>query len=113
MRDPMIVNKKAARKMLYFCFFLSGFAGLVYELVWMKLLSLVMGNTTVSVAAVLAIYMSGLAIGSYIAGRWTDRKNRPVLIYGLLQGFLGAFALLVPFLISKAEPSFGWIFLKV
>lgn len=95
--------------MLYCWLFFSGFAGLVYELVWMRYFRPVMGSTTASVAGILAIYMAGLAIGSYVAGRWIDARNRPILIYGLLQALLGVFALLVPWLISGAQPVLGWI----
>ena len=95
--------------LLYCWLFLSGSASLVYELVWMRLLRLVMGNSTASVAAVLAIYMAGLAIGSYVAGRWIDTKKRPILVYGVLQGCLGILALIVPWVVSTALPVFGWI----
>ena len=101
MKALMTDKEQAIRKILYLGFFFSSFAGLIYEIVWMKFISLVMGNTTVSVAAILAIYMSGLALGSYIAGRLTDKKKRPLLIYGLLEGSLGLFALLIPLFIFK------------
>jgi spermidine synthase len=113
MANRMTIRHHAIRRLLYCWLFFSGFAGLVYELVWMRFLRLVMGNATVSVAATLAIYMAGLAIGSYLAGRWIDKRNRPVLIYGVLQALLAVCALLVPWLISGARPIFGWIHANV
>ena len=109
----MTIRHHTIRRLLYCWLFFSGFAGLVYELVWMRFLRLVMGNATVSVAATLAIYMAGLAIGSFLAGRWIDKKKRPVLIYGVLQALLAVGALLVPWLISGARPIFGWIHASV
>lgn len=50
-------------------FFLSGLSALIYETIWVRLLSLIFGNTTVAVSAVLASFMAGLAAGSYISGK--------------------------------------------
>ncbi len=102
-----------AGSMLYACLFLSGFAGLVYETVWMRHLRLLTGNATVSVAAVLAIYMAGLAAGSLLASRLAERASCPLLVYGLLEGALGVLALLILPAITAARPVFGWIFNNV
>ena len=45
-------------------FFLSGSTSLVYEVVWMRRLSLVFGHSIFSVSTVLTTFMSGLALGS-------------------------------------------------
>ena len=76
--------------------FLSGFAALVYELVWQRLLNLVFGVSTLSVSAVLAAFMGGLALGSLAVARTADRTRRPLLLYGWLQAAIGVTALLVP-----------------
>lgn len=54
-------------------FCVSGAAGLVYEVLWTRQLGLVFGITTYAVATVLATYMGGLALGSYIVGALVDR----------------------------------------
>ena len=51
-------------------FFLSGAAGLVYEVVWTRYLTLAFGVTAEAVSAVLSAYMAGLALGSLLARRW-------------------------------------------
>jgi spermidine synthase len=84
-------------------FFFSGAGGLVYEVVWMRLLVNVFGATTLAFTTVLAAFMAGLAIGSYIFGRVADRSRRSLRIYGLLQLGIGAVAFAVPLLVGLAE----------
>lgn len=91
------------------CFFLSGFAALLYQIAWLRQFSIVFGTAELAVAAVLAAYMGGLAIGSAIAGRYLHRINRPVLTYGILEGGIAAAALLVPNLLGAASAVFIFI----
>jgi spermidine synthase len=67
------------------CFFLSGASGLIYEVLWARMLGLVFGATTLAVSTVLAAFMGGLALGSAWAGRVGDKVKRPVRAYGLLE----------------------------
>jgi spermidine synthase len=82
-------------------FFLSGAAGLVYQVVWMRALALVFGVTTYAVATVLATFMGGLAIGSYAIGRRIDRVGEPLLVYAALEAAIGVYALFVPALLAE------------
>jgi len=93
--------------------FFSGTCGLIYEILWMKMLSLVIGNTVFSITTVLTAFMGGLALGSFLAGRFEDRIKNPLRIYGLLEGGIGAYALLLPFLIAGTEPLFRFIYQNV
>lgn len=56
------------------CFFLSGAAGLVYQVIWVRLIEKVIGSAPFAVAAVLSVFMTGLALGSWRAGRVIDRQ---------------------------------------
>ncbi|MGH9791603.1 MAG: fused MFS/spermidine synthase, partial [Candidatus Acidiferrales bacterium] len=67
------------------CFFLSGAAGLVYQVAWGKALGLVFGNTVYAIATVLAVFMGGLATGSALLGRWSERHANPVALYGWVE----------------------------
>ena len=58
---------------LYLLFFVSGAAGLIYEIVWSRMLVLVFGSTTNSIVAVVSAFLGGLAIGSLIAGKIASR----------------------------------------
>ncbi|TWU01510.1 fused MFS/spermidine synthase [Neorhodopirellula pilleata] len=84
------------------CFWLSGFAALLYETVWLRLFSIQFGTSEQSLAIVLSTYMGGLALGSLLAGWWLSRDrngrlaSRPLLVYGILELGIAATALLVP-----------------
>jgi spermidine synthase/MFS family permease len=78
---------------LYACFFLSGIAGLIYEVLWEKYLGLFVGSTGLAQIIVLSTYMSGLALGGWFWGRFADRKFHPLLLYVLLELAIGVYAL--------------------
>jgi len=84
-------------------FFVSGAAALVYEVVWMQMLAVTLGGTAPAVAAVLAAFMGGLALGSALGGRAVDRFGRPLLWYAGLELFVGLYALAFPFIYRAAD----------
>ena len=69
-----------------------------------------MGNTHYSIATVLTIFMAGLALGSYLGGRWIDRRKNPLFFYAVLEAAIGLYCLLVPSLIESASPLFEWVY---
>ncbi len=85
------------------CFFLSGFAGLLYETVWLRQFAAIFGTSEAALGAILASYMGGLALGAWLAARWEHRIKRPVLAYGLLELGVAGGALLVPFGLHAAD----------
>jgi spermidine synthase len=88
-RDPVFVPA-------LFCFFLSGFAALLYQTVWTRQFAFVFGTADLAVATVLAAYMGGLALGAALAARLAVRVGRPLLVYGGLELVIALAALLVP-----------------
>ena len=87
-------------------FFASGFSSLIYQVVWTRHLTLIFGSTTFATATVLAVFMGGLALGSYCAGRVADKVARPFLWYGILEGIIGIWALAVPILLDISVSSY-------
>lgn len=79
--------------LIYLLFFLSGAAALVYQVVWVRALTLIFGGSHLAVTAVLSIFMGGLAIGGYVVGRRVDRVEKPLRLYGLLELGIAASAL--------------------
>jgi predicted membrane-bound spermidine synthase/tetratricopeptide (TPR) repeat protein len=93
-----------------FCFFFSGAAGLVYQVVWTRMLTQIFGNTTYAIATVLSAFMAGLAIGSYLFGKIADRGKNDFLLYGLLEAGVGIYGFAVPWLFALAQKAYGPIF---
>jgi spermidine synthase len=82
---------------LSFIFFLSGLTGLVYEIVWSRILSTIIGNTSLAIAIVVSLFMAGLATGSFVSARLRGLRQ-PLILYGILEGTIGLFAILTPHL---------------
>ena len=73
------------RPAIYACFFLSGAAGLIYEVVWARQLGLFLGITSFAHTAVITAYMAGLASGSLYFGRRADTHPNPLRAYAWLE----------------------------
>jgi spermidine synthase len=80
--------------LIYLMFFLSGAAALIYQVVWVRSLSLVFGGSHLAVTVVLSIFMAGLAIGGYVFGKRADAVTKPLRLYGILELGIALFALL-------------------
>ena len=95
------------------CFFLSGAAGLVYEVIWVRLIDKVFGSAPFAVATVLSVFMAGLALGSYLSGRTVDRiarRGRLLALYGAMEIGIGLCALFVPLLVRAIQPVYRMIY---
>ena len=90
--------------LVYVMFFLSGAAALMYQVVWVRSLSLIFGGTHLAVTVVLSIFMAGLALGGYFIGKYVDRSTSPLRLYGLLEIGIALFAVVFVVLI-KIYPS--------
>lgn len=111
----MTASQRAA---LLSLFVLSGASSLVYQVLWVRELSLVVGGTAYAVSLVVSAFMAGLAFGSAWLGKRGDDLGSPLRFYALLEAGIGIYALLVPLLlfgISRlaaalaAVPYTGWI----
>jgi len=97
------------RRFLLFTFGLSMFSSLLYEVAWMRHLSLTFGTTVYSMSAVLTSFMAGLALGAYIFGRIADRCKRPLRLFGNLQFLLAGYALLLLPLFNIIRYPYVWL----
>ncbi len=92
-------------------FFLSGFAGLVYQVIWLREFTLIFGATAYASSAVLSTFMGGLALGAYWAGRRADEwLDNPLTTYGKLELGIAVYAALIPWLLDLLTPviEVGW-----
>jgi spermidine synthase len=85
---------------------LSGVCGLVYQVLWMRLLALTFGVTVHAAATVLASFMGGLAMGSLLAGRLADRSASPLRLFGLVELSIGLSGLASPLVLSALQRGF-------
>jgi spermidine synthase len=91
-------------------FFLSGSAGLLYEVAWFRRLQLVFGVSAFAVGAAVAAFMFGLAAGSRWAGETHVIKNRPLRAYAVIEGAIAIYAVLFPLLIGLVESLYSQVF---
>jgi predicted membrane-bound spermidine synthase len=84
---------------LFAFFFISGFCSILYELVWLRLAMADFGVTTAMVSTVLSMFMGGLGLGSWVAGRLARGGTKfPALrLYALTELLIGFSALAVPY----------------
>jgi spermidine synthase len=102
-------TRRSSLWILGFCFFLSGATGLVYEVVWLRLLGLVFGHTVHAITTVLAAFMAGLALGGVLLGRLADRAPNLIRTYGWLEIGVAISCAAIPGLLSAAAPLYLWL----
>ena len=82
--------------LLALLFFGSGVCALIYQVMWLRLLSLVFGVTVYAASTVLSGFMAGLGLGSFFGGRLAARITRPLAAFGLAEILVGVTAFLTP-----------------
>jgi spermidine synthase len=89
------------KAIIFLCFLLSGVSGLIFQVVWIRMLGLVFGTSSFAITTVLTSFMSGLALGSFITGRLSDSKKYNYLRgYGILEILVGIYGYFTPHLIA-------------
>ncbi len=96
------------RKKLFALFFLSGFCGLLYQVIWVRLAFSHFGVITPVLSVVVSVFMLGLSAGSWVAGRWGPALARRLrlstsTLYGFTELIIGLSAFLVPSLFSLGD----------
>ena len=89
------------KPIVWLIFICSGASGLIYQVIWMRQLTLIFGSTVFATSTVLTAFMAGLALGSYYFGRKIDESTAsPLRIYALLEAGIGAFCLVWPLILA-------------
>jgi spermidine synthase len=102
-------------KLLFALFALSGFTGLIYESVWSHYLKLFLGAAAFAQSFVLAAFMGGMALGAWLASRWSARLKNLLAAYGWIEAAIGvaalifheSFLLLTQFSLDQVLPTLG------
>ncbi|WP_455203789.1 fused MFS/spermidine synthase [Kaarinaea lacus] len=82
------------KALFFFLFAISGFSGLIYESIWSHYLKLFLGHAAYAQTLVLAIFMGGMAIGSWLCSRYSSRWKNLLLGYAIAEGIIGILALI-------------------
>ncbi|WKK20543.1 fused MFS/spermidine synthase [Achromobacter insolitus] len=86
--------------------FLSGTAALVFQVLWIKQLSLVVGVEVSAIAGSVSAFFLGLALGGWLLGRQADRLQRPVRFYAMLEAAVALSCLAVTWLLARSAAAF-------
>lgn len=95
---------------LLLVFMFSGTCALAYQVVWTRMLALVFGSTHQAIASVLAMFMLGLALGSYGAGQVVHKIRNCGRAYGFLELVLALYVLAFPYLLKQLSVFYWSVF---
>jgi spermidine synthase len=101
------VSRRPPVAVFFALFTVSGFAGLIYQSIWSHYLKLFLGHAAYAQTLVLAIFMGGMALGSWAVSRYTHRVGDLLRGYALAELGIG----LLAFVFHRAfVASTGWAF---
>ncbi|MBD9473694.1 fused MFS/spermidine synthase [Achromobacter sp. ACM01] len=86
--------------------FLSGTAALVFQVLWIKQLSLVVGVEVSAIAGAVSAFFLGLALGGWLLGRKADQLRRPVRFYAMLEAGVALSCVAVTWLLARSAAAF-------
>lgn len=98
----MAVNARSLIYILaiYSAFFASGASSLIAEVTWNRMLIVIVGNSVTAAAIIISVFMGGLGIGSYVAGRFFSRRAPSLIPYVFLELTIAVYVLLSPSLLN-------------
>lgn len=85
----------------------SGAAALIYQVLWIKQLSLIVGVDVHAVAVGVSAFFGGMAVGNAVLGRLADRVRRPLLLYGSIEAGIAVLSVLVTVALAYAAELFA------
>jgi predicted membrane-bound spermidine synthase len=102
------LSPNSRNRRVFAMFFLSGFCGLLYQVVWIRMAYAAFGVISPVLSVVISVFMLGLSLGSWGGGKWirplVRRTRLPALFfYALAELGIGVGGLLVPFMFSVGE----------
>ncbi|MEM1418642.1 MAG: hypothetical protein AAGH15_27355, partial [Myxococcota bacterium] len=95
----------AALPVAFLAFFASGATGLIFQSIWSRYLSHVFGASSVAISTTVTVFMAGLGLGAFLAGRVAERIKHPLMTYAFVEGLVGLWALVLPMLVDPE----GWL----
>lgn len=87
--------------------FASGVAALIFQVLWIKQLSLVVGVEVYAITVAVSAFFGGLALGGLVLGRWADRMDRPVRFYAWLEVGIAVLGVAMTLALARVAPLFA------
>lgn len=107
--QPTDDSMSRKERLIILAFGLSGFAALSYEVLWTRVLDMILGTTVYAFSIMLTSFLCGLALGSFVMSRFIDKRRNLTPIFGGLQIVIGCFGLFTILIFGKLPV----IFLKL
>jgi spermidine synthase len=108
-RDGVVPNRRLVVNILVLVYLFSGICSLIDEVVWLRLLKLIIGNTVYASSVVVSVFMGGLAIGAALSARYCDRFKRPLRAYAIIELTVTTTVLLSPSALRLADMFYVWL----
>src|SRR6185437_12445671 len=89
---------------IYLVIGLSGFTALGAEVVWTRLLSLMLGGSVYTFSVILGVFLLGLGIGSGVGSSLSRTSRRPIVLLGICQLLLAGAVALTAHLLTRSIP---------
>ncbi len=108
-----VYNARFVSLIIMVLFLCSGMTGLIYQVIWSRMIVKVIGAAPFAISIVLTVFMGGLGLGSYLAGRYIDqiKKSSQLLqLYGLMEIGIGIYAFVLGGMITASQPLFSSIY---
>src|SRR5690348_12958559 len=97
--------------LLTLVFVVSGAAGLIYESIWSRYLSLLVGHSAYAQIIVLVIFLGGMSLGSLLVGQRSERQRHPLLWYAGIEAAIGLIGLVFNYVyIDISDAAYDTIF---
>jgi spermidine synthase len=81
-------ERGSVQRLVLWSIALSGFVAMLYEVAWTRLLAMVLGSSSHGFSVMLITFISGIAVGAWLIGRWREIEN-PVRLFARLEILVG------------------------
>ncbi|MFI8481694.1 fused MFS/spermidine synthase [Pseudomonas sp. NPDC078700] len=105
--DPAVTPLALPMLIPVLLLFTSGCAALVYQVLWVKQLSLVVGVEVYAITTGISAFFAGLALGGLVFGRWADRLTRPIRLYAALELIVAILGISTTYALSQSAGLFA------
>lgn len=106
-------NIGAAVAVVTIIYFVSGACSLIYQVGWVRLLKLTLGNTSYASSIVVSVFLGGLALGALLMARHADRVVRRLRLYAVLELAITISAVAMPWLLQLGDIVYGVLFVRL